>query len=96
MKPAPSNFCPTPVIKESIDFVKNPDGVKFLPYLLELKPLHGKDNDTNCNMIRFGTNAVTRITTRTRKRKKLSLVKCSALNGLEVGEDRQVRHVGRP
>lgn len=38
-----SNYlCPTYVIKERIDLVKNRDGVKFLAYLLELKPLQGK------------------------------------------------------
>lgn len=38
-----SNYlCPTSVIKERIDLVKNRDGVKFLAYLLELKPLQGK------------------------------------------------------
>lgn len=38
-----SNYlCPTYVIKERIDLVKKRDGVKFLAYLLELKPLQGK------------------------------------------------------
>lgn len=95
---------PTYTIKESKDLVKNLDGVKFLPYLLELKPLHEKENDTNCKdqicitecVVKTRQSVVTRIKTITRKGKKDSLVKCSSLNGLEVGEDWQVRHVFRP
>lgn len=52
-------LCPTYAIKESIDLVKILDRGKFLPYLLELKPLHEKDSDTNCNMmIRFKSRNV--------------------------------------